>query len=206
MSKSLLQIFIFNPIFFIFKILILSKKYIFLGYFEHNQLSYNPFNTNKSETFSIRILKNLAFVRKKDNSFISLIYNNKEIAIKNLFDQIKYASNNEDNVYLIVVKNNLDISFLKKVMQIKNCNLILLNNLDVKSIQSINVQDNSKVYFYLGENTVIEPNFFQLRAYLFNNKLKPLIFIFYFEDNASLIKKNNLIANSYCFFNLKTIF
>lgn len=206
MSKSLLQIFIFNPIFFIFKILILSKKYIFLGYFEHNQLSYNPFNTNKSETFSIRILKNLAFVRKKDNSFISLIYNNKEIAIKNLFDQIKYASNNEDNVYLIVVKNNLDISFLKKVMQIKNCNLILLNNLDVKSIQSINVQDNSKVYFYLDENTVIEPNFFQLRAYLFNNKLKPLIFIFYFEDNASLIKKNNLIANSYCFFNLKTIF
>jgi hypothetical protein len=206
MSKSLLQIFIFNPIFFIFKILILSKKYIFLGYFEHNQLSYNPFNTNKSETFSIRILKNLAFVRKKDNSFISLIYNNKEIAIKNLFDQIKYASNNEDNVYLIVVKNNLDISFLKKVMQIKNCNLILLNNLDVKSIQSINVQDNSKVYFYLGENTVLEPNFFQLKAYLFNNKLKPLIFIFYFEDNASLIKKNNLIANSYCFFNLKTIF
>ncbi len=206
MSKSLLQIFIFNPIFFIFKILILSKKYIFLGYFEHNQLSYNPFNTNKSETFSIRILKNLAFVRKKDNSFISLIYNNKEIAIKNLFDQIKYASNNEDNVYLIVVKNNLDISFLKKVMQIKNCNLILLNNLDVKSIQSINVQYNSKVYFYLGENTVLEPNFFQLRAYLFNNKLKPLIFIFYFEDNASLIKKNNLIANSYCFFNLKTIF
>ena len=151
MSKSLLQIFIFNPIFFIFKILILSKKYIFLGYFEHNQLSYNPFNTNKSETFSIRILKNLAFVRKKDNSFISLIYNNKEIAIKNLFDQIKYASNNEDNVYLIVVKNNLDISFLKKVMQIKNCNLILLNNLDVKSIQSINVQDNSKVYFYLAD-------------------------------------------------------
>ncbi len=206
MSKSLLQIFIFNPIFFIFKILILSKKYIFLGYFEHNQLSYNPFNTNKSETFSIRILKNLAFVRKKDNSFISLIYNNKEIAIKNLFDQIKYASNNEDNVYLIVVKNNLDISFLKKVMQIKNCNLILLNNLDVKSIQSINVQDNSKVYFYLGENTLLEPNFFQLRAYLFNNKLMPLIFIFYFEDNASLIKKNNLIANSYCFFNLKTIF
>lgn len=206
MSKSLLQIFIFNPIFFIFKILILSKKYIFLGYFEHNQLSYNPFNTNKSETFSIRILKNLAFVRKKDNSFISLIYNNKEIAIKNLFDQIKYASNNEDNVYLIVVKNNLDISFLKKVMQIKNCNLILLNNLDVKSIQSINVQDNSKVYFYLNENTVLEPNFFQLRAYLFNNKLNPLIFIFYFEDNASLIKKNNLIANSYCFFNLKTIF
>lgn len=206
MSKSLLQIFIFNPIFFIFKILILSKKYIFLGYFEHNQLSYNPFNTNKSETFSIRILKNLAFVRKKDNSFISLIYNNKEIAIKNLFDQIKYASNNEDNVYLIVVKNNLDISFLKKVMQIKNCNLILLNNLDVKSIQSINVQDNSKVYFYLGENTVLEPNLFQLRAYLFNNKLKPLIFIFYFEDNTSLIKKNNLIANSYCFFNLKTIF
>ena len=96
-------------------------------------------------------MKNLAFVRKKDNSFISLIYNNKEIAIKNLFDQIKYASNNEDNVYLIVVKNNLDISFLKKLMQIKNCNLILLNNLDFKSIQSINVQDNSKVYFYLAD-------------------------------------------------------
>lgn len=197
MSKSFLQIFLFDSLFFIFKLFKLYKSYFFLGYTDinyHNKLINN--------VKSFKLFNNLVFVKKSYPFMLNLIYNDKKTSLTNTINQIKYASNNEKNVYLLVLDYKLEDYFIKKTAKIKNCNLLFIERLNINILKNIDFSKEAKVYIYINDESLIDFSIFQFRSEIQKYNLKPIIFIYYNLDN----KQSGLLANSYPFFNLKTIF
>lgn len=205
MSKSFLQIFLFDSIFFIFRLLKLYKSYFFLGYSDTTNQNFNLYNNLYNKVF-LKKIYNLIFIEKNHPCMLSLIYEDEKIALKNTVNQLKYASNNEINVYLIIVNVKINQDILKNIKKIKNCKLIFLESLNLNILNNIEFEEKSKIYIYIDDESKIDFSVFQFRSSIYEKNIKPIIFIYNYKNNESLKKQNALLINSYVFYNLKTIF